>query len=825
MYPMLLALLVAHVALASAANTPTDSNLKACGDAYYLPAQYTCYDGSFLCPTQDGEPTLRCGSACYNPRQYSCTNAKLTSLSTGVPPTAPYNNSSTIPRLNASSPAECSEEPTTLQLSDLPYENYFYSDCNSASQVVVTSPLSDSNLSIIGPRLLVAWPSGNSGVVAFFEPIEGPNGTLAIRLVNDTGATQPLQGGNAASSNTSDSVPQTRVSTLVNFNTSARLTVPILGSIRTIRDFTEGPSILVPEIQDAIVFSQTDDGGAILSRLWLDNVTTTTMSFTPANSTTGIVNIDNRTLEFAAGTYNFTSTLSYPQLEQLSASEVLNEASQDLIMQSPDQTKSLSFLSYTNKLLAGAWRFLTYFGRDSMISLLLLQPVLSEGEGGAIEAVISAVLERINSTDGSVCHEETIGDYATYLHLQENVTSTAPICSYIMIDSDYFLMPVMENYFLATETGQRRREAFFATRASLNFGNQGTTYGELARINAERVMRLAGPFAQPGGQSQANLVHLKEGEVVGEWRDSTYGIGGGRIPYDVNTALVPAALRSIAALASDDFFPEHPEWSQLAEEYATVWEDETLAFFKVVVPPEEARNLVTDYTNEAGYGFPSHASSITSEIVYHGLALEGNNNQPLVQVMNTDDCFRHFLLNTTDQTQLTSYLNSTANNILAPFPVGLSAPVGLLVANPAYGGDPVYAANFTNNAYHGTVVWGWQMAMMAAGLERQLDRCVSRVTSTITTTTNNTTKPAFCADKSVYGNVKAAYNHLWDLIEANEAQLSSEVWSWEYSEEEGFLFEPLGALPPPAGQSPTESNIRQLWSLTFLAVRRDDGLR
>ncbi|KAI7498171.1 hypothetical protein KC367_g5276 [Hortaea werneckii] len=821
MYPMLLALLVVHVTLASAASTSTDSSLVACGDAYFLPTQYTCYDGGFLCPIHDGEPTLRCGDACYNPRQYSCTHAKLTSVSTEILSTAPNISSIPTPRLNASSPAQCSEEPTTLQLSDPPYENNFYSDCNSASQVVVTSPLPDSNLSIIGPRLLVAWPAGNSWVVAFFEPIEGPNGTLAIRLVNDPGATQPLQGGHSAFSNTSDSIAQARVNTLVNFNTSARLTVPIFGSIRTIRDFTKGPSILVPEIQDAIVFSESDDGGASLSRLWLDNVTTTTMSFTPANSTMGKVNINNQTLEFAAGTYNFTSTLKYPQLKQLSASEVLNEASQDLIVKSPDQTKSLSFLSYTNKLLAGAWRFLTYFGRDSMISLLLLQPVLSEGEGGAIEAVISAVLERVNSTDGSVCHEETIGDYAPYLHLQENVTSTAPICSYIMIDSDYFLMPVMQNYFLATETGRRRREAFFATRASLNFGHQGTTYGELSRINAERVMRIAGPFAQPDGQTEENLVHLKEGEVVGEWRDSTYGIGGGRVPYDVNTALVPAALRSIAALASEGFFPEHPEWRQLAEDYATVWEDETLAFFTVVVPPEEAIELVTDYTTEAGYGFPSHTSSITSKIVYHGLALNGNNNQSLVKVMNTVDCFRHFLLNTTNQNQLTSYLNSTASNILAPFPVGLSTPVGLLVANPAYGGDPVYAANFTNNAYHGTVVWGWQMAMMAAGLEQQLDRCMSSNTN-VTTTINST--PAFCADRSVYGNVKAAYNHLWDLIEANEEQLSSEVWSWLYNEEQGFVFEPLGALPPPAGQSPTESNIRQLWSLTFLAVTRNEVL-
>jgi hypothetical protein len=78
-------------------------------------------------------------------------------------------------------------------------------------------------------------------------------------------------------------------------------------------------------------------------------------------------------------------------------------------MQLPMQTTSLSFLSYTTKLTAGAWRFLTYFGRDSMISALLLEPVLSEGQGGAIEAVIAGVVERINMTDGSVCHEETIG--------------------------------------------------------------------------------------------------------------------------------------------------------------------------------------------------------------------------------------------------------------------------------------------------------------------------------------------------------------------------------------------------------------------------------
>ena len=825
---------------------PVDENLLPCGEAYYYAdqvcnsysphevverrllvnetAQYTCYDTDFLCPILDGEPTLRCGPDCYLPSMYSCDDGELVHPPTGgTPPIRPTTSSGSPspttaaaggPSASASSAPACDDDPSRLHLSSPPYENYFYSDCQSASQVVVTSPLEDSNLTIISPRLLVAWPAGNSGLVAFFRPENGVNGSLAIRVVNDTGS-PPTEGVyEEAGDDSLSGNARVGVTVSVEFNSSAILTVPILGSVRTMRDFTEGPSILTPEIQDANEVSATDDGGAMISRLWLDNVTTTQMSFTP-QSDDSAVSIDNGQLYFEAGTYTFTASFDYPQLDQLSSTEVLKEDSQDLITQSPDQTSSLSFLSYTDKLLAGAWRFLTYFGRDSMISLLLMEPILSPE---ATEAVISAVLERLNFTDGSVCHEETIGDYATYLNLQDNVTSTAPGCTYQMVDTDYFLPVAINDYFLKTSAGRERSDAFFAQEATTAFGNEGTTYSILAEANAERVMRLAAPFAAEGGQTQENLIHLKEDELVGEWRDSTYGIGGGRIPYDVNTALVPAALRAIAALSEAGFFADHPDWADTATQYAQVWEDSTLAFFEVVVSASEAQDLVTSYTDAAGFGFPAQTASIPSEgIVYHGLALEGNNEQPIVKVMNSDDCFRHYLLNSTDQMQLTAFVNQTANNILAPFPVGLSTPVGMLIANPAYGGEEVYAANFTNNAYHGTVVWSWQLAMMAAGLERQLDRCSS------------STQPDFCDDDSVYSNVRAAYNHLWDLIDANAQYLSFELWSWTYDAEvggeEGFEFIELGALPPPQGLSPTESNIRQLWSLTFLAVGRNEGLR
>lgn len=117
---------------------------------------------------------------------------------------------------------------------------------------------------------------------------------------------------------------------------------------------------------------------------------------------------------------------------------------------------------------------------------------------------------------------------------------------------------------------------------------------------------------------------------------------------------------------------------------------------------------------------------------------------------------------------------------MRPFPAGLLTPVGLVVANPAFGEQELYAQKFKNTDYHGTVVWSWQLAMMARGLELQLDRC------------NSAERPEFCDDAAVYGNVVKAYNTLWDVIEANESHLAAEVWSWVYDGR--FRFTPLGDL-------------------------------
>jgi hypothetical protein len=716
--------------------------------------------------------------------------------------------------------ANCDGQSSRLYLSDSPYENYFYSDCHSSAHVVVTSPLPSSNLDIIYPRLIVAWPAGNSGIVSVFEPQNGQRGTLGIHLETPMGGEtiEPLYVEGTPH-------PEVGVTGLITFNSSAILTIPILGSIRIIRDYTEGGRNIHDSYQAANKFSETDGGGATINRTWLDDVTTSWLSFRPLNGAAPIVinRNDTPTLQFGAGTYIFNASFNYPQLEQLSPEQVLNNASRGLIEQYPDETTSLSFLSSTQKLTAGTWRFLTYFGRDSMISLMLLQSVLSEGQGGAIEAVIGAVLERINKSDGSTCHEEVIGDFATYINIQDkNLKSDTPSCDYKMIDTDYFLPVVMKNYLVDTETGLGRHFDFMENTASFLADNKSLRYIELAQKTIDKIMKTSAPFAASGGQKKENLIHLKDGVDVGEWRDSGNGLGGGRIPYDVNTALVPAALRAIAALCRAGLFPDHPEWPSLADQYAAVWEESTLQFFEVNIPKDTAVSLVKDYISRSNFPGPDQTDTITSDIKFYGLALDGGNDQPIVRVMNTDDCFRHFLLSTTNQTQLSSFLSQTADHILRPFPAGLSSSVGLFVANPAFGGDPSYAAGFKNTDYHGTVVWSWQLAMMGAGLARQLARCEGEAEgkgfrfpfSQIVLTDTTKLVPDFCKDSVLYKKIRDAYTRLWDLIDANKALLGAEVWSWAWND--GFQAVPLGSL------TSTESDIRQLWSLTFLAIKHQE---
>ena len=146
-------------------------------------------------------------------------------------------------------------------------------------------------------------------------------------------------------------------------------------------------------------------------------------------------------------------------------------------------------------------------------------------------------------------------------------------------------------------------------------------------------MSLATPFAT--NQTLDNLIQLRADQIVGEWRDSTYGIGGARIPYDVNTALVPASLRAIARLTRAGYYPSYGNWSALADDYAQTWEDKTLQYFEVKIPQAQAQQRVTAYAKQANFLGPAN---VTDDVLFYGLGRDGYSNQSNVLVMNSDDC-------------------------------------------------------------------------------------------------------------------------------------------------------------------------------------------
>src|SRR5690242_14065229 len=72
------------------------------------------------------------------------------------------------------------------------------------------------------------------------------------------------------------------------------------------------------------------------------------------------------------------------------------------------QLRAVELLSSREKLMAGLPNFATYFGRDQMMSSLMMQPVWTPS---MMEHVIASVLRKL-APDGEVSHEEALGGQA-----------------------------------------------------------------------------------------------------------------------------------------------------------------------------------------------------------------------------------------------------------------------------------------------------------------------------------------------------------------------------------------------------------------------------
>jgi hypothetical protein len=619
------------------------------------------------------------------------------------------------------------------------------------------------------PRILVAFPAGNSGVGLWFsnsdQALEWTLSSLLAPVNEKDTKGRPLHGIEAE----------------VSVDTGKlNIHEAVLSSVRVLRDYQALGTLpdgvaAKPSIRaNRIVWDRSRLDGAPGYRLSieaLDGAKVSKDAITGANGKLRL-KVVALTGETPLTPIDNTSLLTATAARDTRARDVL------------------TFLSYREKYLAGSWRFDTYFGRDSLMSLTLLAPVLQHL---AIESGIAAVLTRL-APNGEVAHEEDIGEFAVLRNSKEGRGKIdTPIYDYGMVDDDFMLAPLTADWLLDNE-GRTRAPKFLSEKNAT-----GQRQGDALVKNLTWVVERTAAFA--ADPKPANLVGIKEGRMTGQWRDSEEGLGRGRYAYDVNAVFVPAALEAIDRLVKsgliDTYLTDAQRRTlQQAGTQHDVWSRKAPPMFVVTLPAKQARDQITAYAAAVGVDAKQPLAALDSSLrdqplTFNALSLDANGKP--IPVMHSDDGFALLFTQPT-----AAQLQRSIDAIMRPFPAGLLTPIGLLVANPAFA-DRDTQSRFGNSAYHGTVVWSWQQAVLAAGLSRQLAR------------------KDLSADLRT--RLQSARSQLWKAIDATNALRSSELWTWSFAK---------GQYQPEAfGQQNAhadESNAAQLWSTVYLSFQNGQWL-
>jgi hypothetical protein len=656
--------------------------------------------------------------------------------------------------LLAAPPALAASSRLAFQVREGRILNYFLREGPVASHLLLRSGPQ--------PRILIAFPAGNSGAGLWFARQAG-TGAWQIR-----GEPQPVHARD----------PKGRAL----YGISAEATLAdreldihgaVLSNIRVLRDYESLGTVpkgiaVAPSLSGhTLTWSRDRLDGAAGYRLTIEVLDGRVSGKSILAGTDGKIGL------------RITGVTGETPLAPLAGRDLLrNPAAAD-----PAARETLAFLAYREKLLAGSWRFDTYFGRDTLMSVRLLMPVLSPA---AVDAGLDSVLARL-SPRGEVAHEEDIGEQAVLDHLQaDGSRSATPVYDYKMIDEDYLLAPVAAAWLL--RPGQQARSAaFLAAPVGGPLDRPGSRGAALVR-NLRYVVQGAQAFAQAPGV--AHLIGLKPGQTVGDWRDSGTGLGGGKYPYDA--VLVPAALDAAGRLAQSGLLAPYLTASDRAlfagaARMAAVWREHAPPLFAVTVSPATAANAVEIYADSQGvFSKPALQALRSGPLSFHAVSLSAS-GEP-IPVMNSDEGFMLLF-----EDPRPRELDRLVSALMRPFPAGLMTGVGMVVANPVFC-TPALQKLFSRNAYHGTVVWSWQQALFAAGLARQLAR---------------RDLPA-----AVRADLAKAQQTLWSAIEATRSMQNAELWSWSYGAGR-YQLRPFGS----AAADVDESNAAQLWSTVYLAVR------
>ena len=432
--------------------------------------------------------------------------------------------------------------------------------------------------------------------------------------------------------------------------------------------------------------------------------------------------------------------------------------------------RGTELLSSKEKLMAGLPNYATYFGRDMMMTSLMMQPVWTDAMP---EFVIASALRKLGP-EGDVSHEEALGGQAIRenaaeynAHMAEYFRlirrgsrsaadtalahARAPLANlqtvrenYHMRDDEFQLPVVVARYLGNPAVTAARKKAFLMDSSDGRGPRIGLLLKELALVST-----LAAPYARDPvvqnliGSPRLDSTHWRSIS----WRDSNAGYANGRFEMDINAIWVPRALQSIAeilaslramGLSQSDLAAFAPgsragtPLGDLARDPALLqraiqnWSGAT-RHFVVTLTPEDiktrvAAKLQSIPAGERSYWRAELAKTAADTLPLTFLAISLDSAGKPIPVVNTDPATWLLLRDGRDTTpEAIASVQRDVSAIMRPYPVGLFVGgLGPVVANDAYASPAVWEA-FRKDTYHSPrVVWGREVNLILLGLANQI---------------------------------------------------------------------------------------------------------
>jgi len=515
------------------------------------------------------------------------------------------------------------------------------------------------------------------------------------------------------------------------------------------------------------------------------------------------------------------------------------------------QVRGVELLASREKLMAGLPTYATYFGRDMLVTALMMRPIWRDEMS---ENVIASVLRKL-SPRGEVSHEEALGgqavresaaEYATLVeehlgamrrgdrsgadsllarayavlrdlrHVREN---------YHMID-DEFQLAVLAGRWLGDPGVPAARKRAFLLDSSDGGGSR------LEHLLRELALVSRMTAAYVSDQVASNLVSFPPRDSgqwsAASWRDSRVGYAGGRYAMDVNAIWVPHALASAGriletlralgisvdsvAAAKPDLMTGAPLGTYARDSLALrravdAWRGASRHFL-VRLGPAAVRSHVAERLaalprEEREYWTRVLATSRADRDSLAFLALSLDAKGRPIGVANTDPATRLFLGGRVGATGRVDTLGREGvlrdvRLFVRPYPVGLLiAGVGPVVANDAYAPPRVWR-DFERDRYHGPrVVWGREVNLFLLGAAGRISDAGGGA--------EGGSQAGGAAAIAYVRELREAIERVHSAVQASG--FHSELWSYEV--ENGRV------VPVRYG---TSADV-QLWSTTDLAVQ------